>query len=52
MRKFYSEPTMDVNVFDVENIVTESTGTPTDVADITDGYAKVQVGYSELNIVF
>ena len=52
MRKFYSEPTMDVNVFDVENIVTMSEGTPTAVDEIGDGYATIQVGYNELNIVF
>jgi hypothetical protein len=52
MRKFYSEPTMDVNVFDVENIVTESTGTPTEVDQIDDGYAKVTIGYQDFNIVF
>ena len=54
MRKFYSEPTIDVKVFDVENIVTVSQGAPTDVEQITEenGYAKVTVGFNEFNIVF
>lgn len=52
MRKFYSEPTMDVNVFDVENIVTESTGVSTEVEQIDDSYAKVTIGYQDFNIVF
>lgn len=53
MRKFYSEPTMDVNTFDVENVVTTvSEGAPTEVDQIGDGYAKVTVGYQDFNIVF
>lgn len=54
MRKLYSEPTMDVNVFDAENIVTESAGAPAgDGSTIdTNTYAKVTVGYTDLTLTF
>lgn len=35
MRKLFTEPVIDISIFNSENVVTGSSGTPTDVNQIT-----------------
>lgn len=55
MKKFYADPSMDINVFDAEDIVTVSAGgtavDPTDLAGDTT-VATGTVNWSDLGITF